>query len=144
MSNTSIHTCLLDSIQAILPVTKNEELVCHAIATSMPMEGDTSVFDMTNALASHGLMLERVSGKYIRQYGAPFHLLQEHDCSLVIHIKLTDLKCRTMSHFVAWDGNVIYDKPFNNKINETQDRANPERSKMVFSKLYPKSEFSSW
>ena len=58
MSGTNICTCLLDSIQAILPVTKNKESVCSAIATPMPMEGDTSIFDMPNALVSHGLMLE--------------------------------------------------------------------------------------
>ena len=85
-----------------------------------------------------------MGAEYIRKGGAPFHLLQEQDCSLIIHIKLTDLKYRTMSYFVAWDGIFIYGKPFNSQVNKTQDRTNPERSKMVFSKLYPKSEFSSW
>ena len=144
MCGPNNRTCLLDSIQVILPITKNKELVCSTLASSMPVEGDTSIWDITKALASHGLMLERVSGKYILKGGAPFHLLQEHDCRLVIHIKLTNLKSETWSHFVGWDGSVIYDRPFTSKVNNTRDRTNPEASKMAFAKLYPKAEFSSW
>ena len=137
-------TCLLDAITAILPPTMNKELVCSAIASSMPAEGDTSILNISNALAAHGLLLERVSEKYIRKGGAPFHLLQEHDCRLVINIKLTNIEGRTISHFVAWDGKVIYDRPFTSMVNETKDRTYPEMSKMAFAKLYPKSEFTSW
>ena len=43
MSDTNICTCLLDCIQAILPVTKDKKIVCSTIATSMPMEDDTSI-----------------------------------------------------------------------------------------------------
>ena len=137
-------TCLLDAITAILPPTMNKELVCSAIASSMPAEGDTSILNISNALAAHGLLLERVSEKYIRKGGAPFHLLQEHDCRLVINIKLTNIEGRTISHFVAWDGKVIYDRPFTSMVNKTKDRTYPEISKMAFAKLYPKSEFTSW
>ena len=109
MSDTNICTCLLDSILVILPPSKNKELVGPVIASSMHVEGDTSIIDISNALSAHGLMLERVAAKYIRKGRAPFHLLQENDCRLVINIKLTNLEGRTMCHFVAWDGKVIYD-----------------------------------
>ena len=53
-------TCLLDSILHILPPTKNRELVQSAIASSMPKEGDTSIKNISNALANNGLILEGV------------------------------------------------------------------------------------
>ena len=49
-----------------------------------------------------------------------------------------------MFHFVAWDGKVIYDQPFNSKVNKTKDCTYPEMSKMAFAKLYAKSKFTSW
>ena len=50
----------------------------------------------------------------------------------------------TMSHFVAWDGKVIYDQPFTSKVNETKDRTYPEMTNIAFAKLNPKSECTSW
>ena len=44
-----------------------------------------------------------------------------------------------MSHFVAWDGNVIYDKPFSSKVNSSHDRTNRIMSQLAFEKLYPKT-----
>ena len=137
-------TCLLDTIMAILPPNKNKELMCLAILSSMPTEGDTSMMNITDALATNGLMLKQVNAKYIRKGGAPFHILQERECRMIISVKLTNLEGMTMSHFVAWDGKVIYDRPFTSNVNNIRDRANPERSNMVFAKLYPKSEFKSW
>ena len=46
-----------------------------------------------------------------------------------------------MSHFVAWDGKVVYDKPQNCWVNSTSNRADP---KLVFGKLYPKNLFSGY
>ena len=54
----------------------------------MPSQGDTSISHANNALASHGMVLNRAYKKYIREGGAPFHLLQEWKCRLVIQIKL--------------------------------------------------------
>ena len=62
-------TCLLDSILKILPPTKNRELVQSAITSSMPKEGDTSIKNISNALADNGLILESVRAKYIRKGG---------------------------------------------------------------------------
>ena len=118
--------------------------MCLAISSSMPTEGDTSMMNITDALATNGLMLKQVNAKYIRKGGAPFHILQERECRMIISIKLTNLEGMTMSHFVAWDGKVIYDRPFTSNVNNIRDRANPERSNMAFAKLYPKSEFKSW
>ena len=61
-----------------------------------------------------------------------------------MNIKLKNVEGRTMSHFVAWDGNVIYDKPFTSKVNKSHDRTNPIMSKLAFGKLYPKSQFKEW
>ena len=80
----------------------------------------------------------------VHPQGGAFHLLQEHDCRLVIKVKLTNLEDRTMYHFVAWDGNEIYNQPFNSKVNKSDDRTNTAMSKMVFTKLYPSSEFVNW
>jgi hypothetical protein len=52
------------------------ELVRADLLTAMPAEGDTSVSDLINALATHGLSLVSVSGEYIKKGSAPYHLLQ--------------------------------------------------------------------
>ena len=84
--------------------------------------------------------MQNTSGKG----GAPFHILQEHKCRMIINIKLTSLEGLTMSHFVAWDGKVIYDRPFTSHVSKIRDRESPEKSNMAFARLYPKSEFKNW
>ena len=49
-----------------------------------------------------------------------------------------------MFHFVAWDGEMVHDKPYNNIIDRKKDLASKEANKMAFEKLYPKTEFLSW
>ena len=142
-SGPNTRTCLLDSVTALLPAETKEQ-VHAAMVTAMPAEGDTSVADLANALAAHGLSLVPVSGEYIKKGGAPFHLLQEHQCKLVINIRLTDLDGDPMSHFVAWDGECIHDRPYLSKVNNTYDRTNPEKSKLAFAKLFKTTEFKSW
>jgi hypothetical protein len=128
-SGPNTRTCLLESVLALVP-TETKELVRTDLLTAMPAEGDTSVSDLTNALATHGLSLFPVSGEYIKKGGAPYHLLQEHQCKLVINLRLTDLDGVSMSHFVAWDGDCIHDRPYTSKVNNTYDRTNPEKSKL--------------
>jgi hypothetical protein len=71
--------------------------------------------------------------------------LQERGpCKLVIDIRLTDLDGDPMSHFVAFDGECIHDRPYTIKVNNTYDRTNPEKSKLAFGKLLKKTEFASW
>ena len=142
-SGPNTRTCLLDSVTALLPAETKEQ-VHAAMVTAMPAEGDTSVADLANALAAHGLSLVPVSGEYIKKGGAPFHLLQEHQCKLVINLRLTDLDGDPMSHFVAFDGECIHDRPYLSKVNSTYDRTNPEKSKLAFAKLFKTTEFKSW
>jgi hypothetical protein len=108
-SGPNTRTCLLDSVTALLPAETKEQV--HAtMVTAMPAEGETSVADLANALTAHGLPLVPVSGEYIKKGGAPFHLLQERQCKLVISLRLTDLDGDAMSHFVAFDGECIHDR----------------------------------
>ena len=137
-------TCLRDAVMQILPPTTNRHLVQSAITSSMPKEGDTSVKDIKQALADSGLILVRVGGKYIRKGGAPLHLLKEIDCNIIVNIKLTNSKGGNISHFVAWDGNFIYDKPFSSKVNNSHDRTSRIMSKLAFGKLYPRPKFIEW
>ena len=90
------------------------------------------------------MFLKRVSGTYIASGGPAYNLLQEHNCKLIIYMKLDDLKKRPMDHFVAWDGNMIYDRPHNVKVNNSTDRKNKAGSMAVFASLYHKKFFSSW
>ena len=143
LSGPNTRTCLLDSVTALLP-DETKEQVHATMVTAMPAEGDTSVADLANALSVHGLSLVPVSGEYIKKGGAPFHLLQERQCKLVINLRLTDLDGDPMSHFVAFDGECIHDRPYISKVNNTYDRTNPEKSKLAFAKLFKKTEFQSW
>ena len=76
--------------------------------------------------------------------GVQFHLLKEINCKIVVNIKLTNSKGETMAHFVAWDGNFIYDEPFRSKVNSSHDRTSRIMSKLAFGKFYPKSKFREW
>ena len=105
-------SCLLDSVVAILPTNINSNLVHAAISSSMPMNGDTTIGDIKDALAEYSLMLEQVNKNFIRKGGAAYYLLQERECRLIISIRLTNLEGVAMSHFVAWDGEIIFDKPY--------------------------------
>ena len=91
------HTCLIDAIMPILLPDKDIESLLSTLVSPMPGEGDTSILNIKDALAAQDLQLERVTGKYIKKGGAPYHLLQEHNCRLIINIKLTNQKKQTMS-----------------------------------------------
>ena len=142
-SGPNNRTCLLESVLALVP-TEAKELVRADLLTAMPAEGDTSVADLANALRVHGLSLVPVSGEYRKKGGVEFNLLQERRCKLVINLRLTDLDGDAMSHFVAWDGDCIHDRPYLSKVNNTYDRTNPEKSKLAFAKLFKPTEFQSW
>ena len=110
---------------------------------AMPSQWDTSISHANNALASHGMVLNRASVRYRREGGAPFHLLQERKCRLVIQIKLTNHDNQKMCHFVSWDGHTIHDSPHNSKVNDTFDRASKKGSDNVFEKMY-RRDFKNW
>ena len=71
-------------------------------------------------------------------------MFEETSCRLIIRLKLTNLNEEVMFHFVAWDGEMVYDKPYNNIIDRQKDLASKEASKTAFGKLDPKTEFLSW
>ena len=71
-------------------------------------------------------------------------MFQETRCKIVIRLKLTNLKKEEMIHFVAWDGEKVYDKPNDLIINREKDLASKKASTLAFGKLYPKTEFFSW
>ena len=110
----------------------------------MPIDGDTSIMKVEKALATHGLILNRVNARYIKKHGAPYNLLQERECRLIIGIKLTSLDGRPMIHFVGWDRAVIYGRPFASVVSEFRDRSSAGMSNSVFDKLYEKTEFRDW
>ena len=90
-SGSNNRKCLLDTITTLLPA-KMKELVFSEMAAVMPAEGDTSILTIEHALTTHVLLLKPVSGQCIQADGAPFHLLKEHDCKLIITIKLANLE----------------------------------------------------
>ena len=140
---TNRRTCLVDAICGIIPVNEVKNSVRRSIIMAMPSQGDTSISHANNALASHGMVLNRASKRYMREGGAPFHLLQEQKCRLVIQIKLTNHDNQTMCHFVSWDGHTIHDSPYNSKVNDTFDRASKKGSDNVFEKMY-RRDFKNW
>ena len=97
-------TCLGDAIIAILPSREDKELMRLAIATSIPADGDTSILRINNALATQGLILNQVNGRYIKKHGAPYNLLQERECRLIIGIKLTSLDATGDQCIISLDG----------------------------------------
>jgi hypothetical protein len=142
LANT--RTCLLDSVISITPTTKDRSELSAAMSSSMPTEGDTSVKNIGCALKGSRLMLKQVNSRFLKSGGAPYNLFQESNCRIIIRIKLTDRMGLIMWHFVAWDGDVVFDAPYSNKINMRRDRASPVASKLAFGRLYPKTEFKNW
>ena len=99
--------------------------------------------DVSPALARQCFKLISVGGSYHKKNGAPFHLLQEYRCQLVINIILVNIKQQTMSHFIAWDGSRLHDQGYVSIVN-TIDRSNEEESNKVFEELYNKRNILSW
>ena len=71
-------------------------------------------------------------------------MFEETNCRLIIRLKLMNLKKEEMFHFVAWDGERVYDKPYDMIIDREKDLATKKASTLAFGKLYPKTEFVSW
>ena len=116
---------------------------------TIPLEGETSIKDVREALATHGMKLVLDNKRFLNHKGArskggpALNLMQETHCCLVITIKIIDLDEKyTWNHFVAWDGKVIYDSPHNCKVNLKSDRTK-KGNKAVFKKLFSEKEFSS-
>ena len=141
-SGPNDRTCLPDAIMRVLPNGCDQESLRADLLSSMPKHGDTRKADVATALGRHSLVLTRVAQKYQQPGGYPYHLFKEHDCHLILRIKLTNRKKESVHHFVAWDGSTIYDHPYMSKVNQTTDRRTPESSKKVFTKMYSKEGFT--
>ena len=126
-------TCLLDAVLALLP-GQEKRAVAESVASAMPTEGDTAPEDIAGALSRHGLLLVRSSGDFCKRGGPPAHwLLQQRRCQLVVHLSITDHEGVVHSHYVAWDGETIHDKPHCLRVSRS-DRASPQSSKAALDK----------
>ena len=134
-------TCVPFAIAALL---QDHPDIIASLLSAMPGEGDMKTSEAEKALAPYGMWLERVGNNYNKKGGYPYHLLQEYNCNLIIHIKLTNTRKQNMFHCVSWDGKTIHDLPQSIKVNDTYDRRKPHLAKNVFNKLYPKDKFLSW
>ena len=139
---TNPRTCLL---RAILPFTQPRErdLLVADVVAPMPAEGDTSIKDISGPLAKHRIRLQRVSGAYLCKGGAPFHLFNRQECKLIVAVRLVNREGRAWTHFVAWDGRTIHDRPYSVEV-AFRDCRNPKSSKVAFGKLFPRPEFARW
>ena len=72
------------------------------------------------------------------------HVLNKKHCRLVIRLKLKNLNNEDISHFIAWDGNILYNNPNNNIIDRDKDLGSNHACKMAFGILFPRTEFLSW
>ena len=136
-------TCLLEAIVALLP----EGIKREAWEAMLPVAlagGAMNMKSFRPRLAPLGVLVEHVSGRYLRDGGAPYHLFKETACKLVICLDLDDTKGRPCKHAVAFDGRVVHDKPLSAQVNLTWDRASTESCNNVFKKLFPESEFRRW
>ena len=132
-------TCLPKAVMRLLSPEMNRDTsdsVWHALASAMPKEGDTSIEDISDALAAHGMQLNPVCAEYIKKGGAPTHLLDEQECKLVLKIKLINQKGQDIGHSVAWDGNTIHDDPQSSIVTKISDRKDKESREMVFHKHF--------
>ena len=137
-------TCMPIAIAALLQDNLDRmNAVLESLLAGMPEVGDMEISHAEKALAQHHMYLERVTHEYNKKGGHPYHLFKEHECKLIVLVKLTNTKKQSMNHCIAWDGITVHDHPFSVKVNNTYDRRK-HLAKNVFKKLYPKNEFHSW
>ena len=137
-------TCMPLAIAALLQDNLDRmNAVLVSLLSGMPEIGDMEISHADKALAQHHMYLERVTHEYNKRGGHPYHLFKEHECKLIVLVKLTNTKKQCMNHCIAWDGITVHDHPFSIKVNNTYDRRK-HLAKNVFKKLYPKNQFHSW
>ena len=137
-------TCLLDALLSVIPHQVDKHRLSQDIISLMHTQGDTSVRDIEPALINHNLVVEAVNQHYHIKGGAPYHILQERNCRMLILIKLLNDRHQSMFHFVGWDGHTIHDHPDKCCVSDTRDRSTPANAKKAFTKLYSKPKFQSW
>jgi len=136
-------TCLLDALMVFVPSYADTESIRNSLVAAMPRTGDTPVSVARQVLMNFGFDLKVATKDYDNKKGGmTYHLLQERACKLILRIKLTNKSRQSSSHFVAWDGHTIHDRPYSSKVSDYIDRKSSDNSKEVFSKLYRK--FADW
>ena len=136
-------TCLLDAVMTLLQSNVHAIRIRKSIIASMPPTGDTPISVATRVLSQYGIGLQTVTSMYHhRSGGIAYNVIQEHQCKLILRIKLTNLGNGVSYHVVAWDGTFIYDRPVMSKVSPINDRKTVARARAVFSKLYRK--FKDW
>ena len=136
-------TCLQDALMVFVPSSADTDQIREALIASMPPSGDTPVSVARKALSDFGIDIKVVTGLYDNKTGGiAYHLLQERQCKLILRIKLTNKGNRVSSHFVAWDGSTIHDRPYMIQVSDVKDRRTYRSCREVFNKLYRK--FLDW
>jgi len=136
-------TCLLDAVMTLLQYNAHANKIRNSIIASMPPTGDTPISVATKALSRFGMSLQTVTSTYHhRSGGIAYNVLQEHQCKLILRMKLTNKSNRVSYHVVAWDGTFIHDRPYKSKVSKINDRRTILSCREVFSKLYRK--FKDW
>ena len=126
-------TCLLDAILPYIRDAKVKAEIKSSFLADMPAEGDTSVSMANTILAKHNMVLRRASKRYNRGGSIAFQLLQEHSCSLIVHLRLYSLEDTSLfaSNFVAWDGKEVHDHPRSVRVNNSSDRTQTNYQKII-------------
>ena len=140
-------TCILDSICAHIGDPTIKLALVSSFYQMMPKHGDTSILLANKILDEHGMVLKRATPKYQGDQDGcmDFKLLQQRKCRLIVSVSLYDLKepDRYAPHCVAWDGELIHDRPKSVQVNNTYDRT-PANSRAVFNRLFHKQNYSRW
>ena len=140
-------TCILDSLCAHIGDPSVKQALVSSFYQMMPKHGDTSIQLANKILDEHGMVLKRATPKYQGDQDGcmDFKLLQQRKCRLIVSVSLYDLKepDRYAPHCVAWDGELIHDRPKSVQVNNTYDRT-PANSRAVFNRLFHKQNYSRW
>ena len=137
--------CLMNAILSVAPVDIDTMKLKADIGDSMPPSGDSSIEDVKGVMLEYGLSTKIVTREYDKKKGAAFHLFQRNDCKLLIRLILKNKEDVSMSHFVGYDGDMVYDEPEMLEINRSKDNLSSWCAcKNIFGTLYPKKSFNSW
>ena len=140
-------TCILDSLCAHIGDPSVKQALVSSFYQMMPKHGDTSIQLANKILDEHGMILKRATPEYQGDQDGcmDFKLLMQRKCRLIVSVSLYDLKepDRYAPHCVAWDGELIHDRPNSVRVNNTSDRT-PAKSRAVFNRLFHKKIYSRW
>jgi len=129
-------TCLADAVAGLFPIGGFKKSIYNSMMEAMPSSGDTKIKTINSAIKKFGYSLNNANGLYMRKGGPAFLIFQEHQCKLILQMKLLNSQNERMSHFVAWDGELLRDQQ-QSLIIETADRTNKHSINIALKKLFP-------